>query len=76
MIYLVSTFRYFGVGMRINNYQHANSDESRAAREEIAIRECEEYAPALVEGYRKLMAPGHLNQWSNYEVKDEWKPIV
>ena len=30
---------------------------------------------ALVEGYKKLMAPEHLSGWANYEVKNEWVPI-
>ena len=54
------TFRYGGVGMRINNAVHEHSDVSRNERESIAIDSSPEYIPALVDGYKKLMAPDHL----------------
>lgn len=61
--------------MRINNYFHEKSDTDRHTRETAAIENCPEYIPALVDGYKKLMAPEHLSGWANYEVADEWIPI-
>ena len=69
------TMRYLGIGMRINNFVHETSDISRNNREAAAVENCPEYIPALVEGYKKLMAPEHLSDWTNYEIKNEWTPI-
>merc|ERR1712130_498641 len=73
--YMTFTQRYGGIGMRINNFFHHQSDVSRSEREAIATADCPDYIPALVDGYRKLMPPTHLDGWANYEVKDEWTPI-
>jgi hypothetical protein len=72
----VTTFRFFGLGQRLNNWQKETSEISRAEREADAIQNCSEYIPALVAGYSKLESPAHLGAWANFEPKNEWKPIV
>ncbi|CAG5112567.1 Oidioi.mRNA.OKI2018_I69.chr2.g6765.t1.cds [Oikopleura dioica] len=73
---ILFTQRYLGIGQRINNFALERSMENRAAREEAALTESAEYVPALVQGYKKLMAPENLSSWANYEPKNEWKPIA
>jgi len=73
---ILFTQRYLGIGQRINNFALERSMENRAAREEVALTESPEYVPALVQGYKKLMAPENLSSWANYEPKNEWKPIA
>ena len=41
----MTTFRYFGLGQRLNNWQKETSEISRAEREAAAVENCAEYIP-------------------------------
>jgi len=75
LFYNITTFRYFGGGQRVQNFVKGTSESNRAAREAAAVENCEEYVPALLEGYSKLQAPANLAAWTNYEPRNEWKKI-
>ena len=45
VFYNLTTFRWFGVGSMVNNFQKEYSETKRAAREADAIENCAEYIP-------------------------------